>query len=79
MPVLWHKTLEGEPPGTFDVCPVCFWEDDPARFEDRTLEDGANSPSLQQAQKNYETFGASDEEMVDYIRAPLPEEACDSA
>ena len=69
----------GRTPRHIRCLPCLFWEDDPAQVEDPTLEGGANSPSLQQAQKNYETFGASDEEMVDYIRAPLPEEACDSA
>jgi hypothetical protein len=73
-PCCGYKTLDEEPPGTHDICPVCFWEDDPAQFEDPTLEGGANSPSLRQAQKNYADFGASDDEMLEYVRAPLPEE-----
>lgn len=23
-----YKTLDEEPPGTYDICEICFWEDD---------------------------------------------------
>ena len=76
-PCCGYKTLEAKPPGTYDICPVCFWEDDPIQFNDPSDEGGANSPSLITAQANYQNFGACDEEMLDYVRAPLPEEARD--
>jgi rubredoxin len=29
-----YLTLDEQPPGTFDICPVCWWEDDPVQFDD---------------------------------------------
>jgi Cysteine-rich CPCC len=77
-PCCGYKTLIGEPPGTHDICPVCFWEDDGNQFEDPTFVGGANSSSLIQAQKNYVNFGACESSLIDYVRAPLPLEARDS-
>ena len=74
-PCCGNKTLDKEPPGTYDICPVCFWEDDPIQFADPNSAGGANSPSLITARANYELFGACEEEMLDYVRAPLPGEA----
>lgn len=35
--------------GTFDICPVCGWEDDPAQSRDPTLTGGANEMNLNDA------------------------------
>ncbi|EJS66361.1 hypothetical protein CN425_23275 [Bacillus cereus] len=51
-PCCGYKTLEEEPPGTYEICSICFWEDDPVQFKDPDLEGGANEVSLRQAQKN---------------------------
>lgn len=32
-PCCGYRTLE-EPPGTFDICEICFWEDDGVHFDD---------------------------------------------
>jgi hypothetical protein len=34
-------------PGTFELCRVCFWEDDEAQFEDPDYDGGANQVSLE--------------------------------
>ena len=40
----------GEPPtGTFELCPVCFWEDDVVQSREPTRGGGANAPSLVEA------------------------------
>jgi hypothetical protein len=63
-----------EPPGTFEICPVCFWEDDNVQFEDPNYVGGANSVSLNQARENFKLFGAVSKEFVKQVRKPLPQE-----
>jgi len=43
-------TLDEESPGSYDICPVCGWEDDPVQFDDPTFRGGANHESLSEAQ-----------------------------
>ncbi|MRC19498.1 hypothetical protein GH866_28460 [Bacillus thuringiensis] len=52
-PCCGYKTLEEEPPGTFDICSICFWEDDNVQFDDPDYEGGANEDSLRQYQKAF--------------------------
>ena len=35
-----------EPPGSFDICTVCHWEDDPVQLSHPLLAGGANHESL---------------------------------
>ena len=35
-PCCGFLTLDEAPPGTFAICPVCFWEDDDVQFRHRT-------------------------------------------
>jgi len=69
-PCCGYRTLHREPPGTSDICPVCFWEDDGVQFRDPNYDGGANKPSLRQAQKNFLEFGACDREALRHIRPP---------
>ena len=46
-------TLEEKPPGTFEICPVCGWQDDPGQYDEPDYEGGANDMSLNQARANY--------------------------
>ncbi|MCP3880722.1 MAG: hypothetical protein GY701_20365 [Sulfitobacter sp.] len=69
-----YLTLLEEPPGTFDICPVCRWEDDFAETPESGSALGANGVSLAQAQRNFVEFGASDERFVDSVRPPKAEE-----
>ncbi|MFS0871083.1 MULTISPECIES: CPCC family cysteine-rich protein [Paenibacillus] len=63
-----YITLESE---IHDICSICWWQDDPACWNDLDANGGANgSTSLRQAQKNYIEFGACDECMLDLVRAP---------
>ncbi len=52
-----NYTLGSEPPGTFDICPVCFWEDDPVQYDDPDYAGGANGISLNQARVNFAKNG----------------------
>ncbi len=65
-----HLTVEEK----FDICPVCYWEDDPHQAECPDCAAGANGVSLVQAKRNYALFGACEEDFAARVREPLPEE-----
>jgi len=69
-PCCGYKTLDEKPPGTYDICPVCFWEDDAVQFDDPDYEGGANEVSLRQAQKNFMEFGACERRVLSHVRRP---------
>jgi hypothetical protein len=73
-PCCGYPTLSEKPPGTFAVCPVCFWEDDDAQFRDPAFAGGANSVSLNDARRNFAAYGASAEDLRTKVRAPTDEE-----
>jgi hypothetical protein len=48
-----------EPPGSYNVCPVCDWEDDALQLEFATsLAGGANPSTLLDAQRDFATRAA---------------------
>jgi hypothetical protein len=73
-PCCGFKTLDKPPPGTFDICPVCFWEDDDIQLDNPDYAGGANTPSLNQARKNYQEFGAIEIRLQKNVRKPTQEE-----
>ena len=76
-PCCGYKTFSDKPNGSFEICPVCFWEDDPIQLKDPDYAGGANRVSLRLAQKNFIDFGASETGMVKNVRKPTKEEARD--
>jgi len=52
-PCCGYKTLDEPPPGTFEICGLCGWEDDAIQFGDPDYEGGANGESLREAQHNF--------------------------
>ena len=73
-PCCGFLTLSEEPPGTFEICPVCDWEDDNVQAADPTFEGGANGVSLDQARRNFAEFGAISTDALGRVRRPRPEE-----
>jgi ribonuclease HII len=73
-PCCGNLTLLVEPPGTFSLCEVCWWEDDPVQFADLDYEGGANAPSLHQARDFFKSIGVSDPNLKGHERAPRAEE-----
>jgi hypothetical protein len=69
------KTLDER--GGFDVCPVCFWEDDGQDDADAdTVRGGPNGGlSLTIARRNYREFGACDRKFLQKVRKPTTEES----
>ncbi len=50
-PCCGQPTLSEQPPGTYEVCQVCGWEDDDVQYQDPDFSGGANFLSLNQARK----------------------------
>jgi hypothetical protein len=73
-PCCGYLTLPEAPPGTFFICPVCFWEDDNVQFADPAYSGGANEVSLDEARANFRSFGASSESVREHVRRPEPRE-----
>jgi hypothetical protein len=73
-PCCGYYTLDKKPPGTYTICPVCYWEDDRVQYQNPNYSGGANRVSLVQAQKNYLLFGAYANEFLDFVRLPKTDE-----
>lgn len=69
-PCCGFKTLTSEQRGSFEICPVCYWEDDKVQLKDPDYAGGANSVSLREAQAYYKIYGACDPKWVSCVRKP---------
>jgi hypothetical protein len=62
--------------GAYEICPVCFWEDDGQN--DATADEVWGGPngelSLSAARSNFSAFGASSKCVLNHVRDPLPGE-----
>lgn len=61
--------LTMETRGDYDICPVCYWEDDGWHEEG-----GANYVSLAEAQANFQLFGAVEMRLMQFVRQAEPTE-----
>lgn len=66
-PCCGYRTMDSD--GNYDICPICFWEDDPFQKENE-YDLGANQIPLIEAQKNYISYGACEKRIVEYVRKP---------
>ena len=73
-PCCGHRTL-GEL-AAYEVCPICYWEDDGQSDEDADeVRGGPNGDlSLSQARVNFKQFGASSKEHLKHVREPNEDE-----
>jgi hypothetical protein len=67
-----------EPPGSYAICPICFWEDDEVQLRFPTLAGGANRPSLVEAQQNFIKYGACEQRFMGNLHPPTSENRRDS-
>jgi hypothetical protein len=70
-----HLTMDE--PASFQICPICFWEDDPVQLRWPDCPRGANKPSLIEAQENYLAFGACERRALKHVRPPKDDEPPD--
>nr|MDO8109599.1 CPCC family cysteine-rich protein [Candidatus Sigynarchaeota archaeon] len=61
----------------YEICPICFWEDDASQEMDPDSTNGANEVSLRQAQDNFVRYGVCDEKSRNYVRKPTGDDIRD--
>jgi len=73
-PCCGYRTLHGRV--GYEICSVCFWEDDGQDSHDADrVRGGPNGVlSLTVARKNFKAFGACEKRAVANVRKPLPDE-----
>jgi Cysteine-rich CPCC len=76
-PCCYCKTLSER--GHYDICQICFWEDDGQDdYDADVVRGGPNGAlSLTEARDNYRRFGACDERSVNSVRPARPNELPD--
>lgn len=57
-------------PGSYEICEICYWEDDGVQLRWPDRGGGANDPSLIEAQQNFVQYGAMEERFSDNVRSP---------
>lgn len=67
------KTLDAES-SIFDICPICYWENDNIQLAKPSYRGGANDINLDEARENYKNIGAISSEYLTYVRLPLENE-----
>ncbi|MFC7597534.1 CPCC family cysteine-rich protein [Terrabacter sp. GCM10028922] len=71
--MLWTPDLTER--DAYELCPVCFWEDDPNESRAPGFAGGANGVSIVDAQQTYLRLGAMHPAFVNKVRPPRPNEA----
>ena len=60
---------------SFEICSVCFWEDDGYNDNPDEVRGGPNQDlSINQAKANFKKFGAYSQHVAQYTRAPRDDE-----
>ena len=65
-----YLTRSSGEPGTFEICPICYWEEDRLQEEQPTLSGGSNQVSLEKGRTNFLAFGACEQSFQEFCRGP---------
>ncbi len=76
-PCCGYLTLPEGKPGSYEVCPICHWMDDPLQFADVEYVSDTNHVSLKEARENVAEFGAASKGLVGETREPTQDEQRD--
>lgn len=74
MSLLCFYTFEHRPNETYDICEICFWEDDPIQWDDPNYEGRTNNIALLRARENFLQIGACKEKMTPHVRKQKEDE-----
>jgi hypothetical protein len=66
-----------EPPGSYEICKICFWEDDVVQLAFPDFAGGANKCSLIDGQITYAKIGACEQRVASHVRPACAEERRD--
>ena len=75
-PCCGYQTFS-DPPGSYDICPICFWEDDSIQLVFPNLSGGANKVSLIEGQQKFISTGACEPRFKENVRPPSGEDTKD--
>jgi Cysteine-rich CPCC len=68
-----NRTISNK--GAFEICPVCYWEDEGEIKNPSKPTGGPNNDlSLEQARLNFKKYGAVSEEFKEKVRPPHSDE-----
>ncbi len=73
-PCCGYITLTTNEPLDYEICPICFWENDPIQNDDENYRGGANTISLSEARANFVNLGASQKRFICVVRKPFENE-----
>ena len=73
-PCCGYKTMGHSEAEYHDICPICYWENDPVQNENEEYTGGSNRISLKEARKNFASFGAMSKAVMGYVRSPYEDE-----
>ncbi len=68
-PCCGYRVFEA-PSGSYDICPICCWEDDSVQLAFPDMAGGANNCSLLEGQRNYEEFEVCEASFKTNVRTP---------
>ena len=73
-PCCAYYTFGERPNGNYNICPVCFWEDDLCAYDSPDESFDCNGVSLNKARQNFLDFGACIIDMKTHVRPPYVDE-----